>query len=251
MNNTKYIVMDIETCPIKIDDEYVEYIIKEKQKAIELYENEKKEYLKLFRKLKKKNQTIKDLTGISGIDVILSVTIFSVVIDAKRFPDKYKYWSYCGLIKYKRESGGKLYGKKNTNYSRVLKTSYKIAENKDNIAILELNPLSKGHTLVVPKKHLDKISESTRELAEAVSKKLQEKFSLKEVKVNELEIMGHAILEVIPIYGDERQREKATKEELEFVQKEILKVEEIKIEEKFKEDNGSEEIAYVLPVRIP
>ena len=112
---------------IKIDDEYVEYIIKEKQKAIELYENEKKEYLKLFRKLKKKNQTIKDLTGISGIDVILSVTIFSVVIDAKRFPDKYKYWSYCGLIKYKRESGGKLYGKKNTNYSRVLKTSYKIA----------------------------------------------------------------------------------------------------------------------------
>ena len=31
--------------------------------------------------------------------------------------------------------------------------SFKISEDKDNIAILEINPLSKGHSLVIPKDH--------------------------------------------------------------------------------------------------
>jgi histidine triad (HIT) family protein len=34
---------------------------------------------------------------------------------------------------------------------------YKIAENKDFIAFLDVNPLQKGHTLVVPKKEIDYI----------------------------------------------------------------------------------------------
>jgi len=114
---------------LNIDDEYIKYIIEEKLRAIELYKNEKKQYIKFFRRLKKQNKTIKNLTGISGIDVILAVKIFAVVIDARRFPNKYKYFGYCGLIKYKRESGGKLYGKKNTNYSRILKSAYKTATN--------------------------------------------------------------------------------------------------------------------------
>jgi transposase len=112
---------------INTKDQYVNFIIEEKQRAIELYEDEKKGYLKIFKELSKKNKTINRLTKISGIDKILAVTIFSVVIDAKRFPDKYKYFSYSGLVKYKRESGGRLYGKKNTNYSRIMKAAYKIA----------------------------------------------------------------------------------------------------------------------------
>ncbi len=114
---------------LNVDDEYIKYIIEEKLRAIELYENEKKQYIKFFKKLKKQNKTIKNLTEVSGINVILSVKIFAIVIDARRFPDKYKYFSYCGLIKYKRESGGRLYGKKNTNYSRILKSAYKTATN--------------------------------------------------------------------------------------------------------------------------
>jgi hypothetical protein len=112
---------------ITTKDQYLKFIIEDKQRSIQLYESQKKEYVKLFRELAKKNQIIKNLTTISGINIILAVTIFSVVIDAKRFPNKYKYFSYCGLTKYKRESGGKLYGKKNTNYSRILKAAYKVA----------------------------------------------------------------------------------------------------------------------------
>ena len=78
--------------------------------------------------------------------------------------------------------------------------SYKIAENSNNIAILELNPLSKGHTLIVPKEHAEQISESTKSLAQEVGKRLEKKFSPKEIQINEIKIMNHAIMEVIPIY---------------------------------------------------
>ena len=35
--------------------------------------------------------------------------------------------------------------------------SYKIAENEDFFAFLDINPLAKGHTLVIPKKEVDYI----------------------------------------------------------------------------------------------
>jgi len=112
---------------MKTDDQYIKHIMEEKLRAIELYEEEKKKYLVIFKELEKKNKKIKNLTGISGIDKILAVRIFSIVIDASRFSDKYKYWSYCGLVKYKMESGGRYYGKKKTKYSRELKAAYKTA----------------------------------------------------------------------------------------------------------------------------
>ena len=112
---------------IKTGDKYVNHIVGEKLRSIELYEEEKAKYLKIFKEIGKKNKTIRNLTSISGIDKILSVKIYSIVIDARRFADKYKYWSYSGLVKYKKESGGRIYGKKNTKYSRELKAAYKTA----------------------------------------------------------------------------------------------------------------------------
>ena len=35
--------------------------------------------------------------------------------------------------------------------------SYKVAEDKNNIAILDINPLKEGHTLIIPKKNIDYI----------------------------------------------------------------------------------------------
>ncbi|MCK4649781.1 HIT family protein [Candidatus Pacearchaeota archaeon] len=127
--------------------------------------------------------------------------------------------------------------------------SYKIAEDKNYIAILELNPLSKGHSLIIPKEHLDKIPESSKLITQEVSKKLQDKFSPNEIKINELKIMNHALLEIIPIYGDETQKKQASEEELESLQKEILKAKDIEIPEKPKEPK-IEEIP-ILPPRIP
>lgn len=42
--------------------------------------------------------------------------------------------------------------------------AYKIAENEDYLAFLDVYPLVKGHTLVIPKKEIDKIFEMEKPL---------------------------------------------------------------------------------------
>ncbi|MBT6689950.1 HIT domain-containing protein [archaeon] len=127
--------------------------------------------------------------------------------------------------------------------------SYKIAEDKNYIAILELNPLSKGHSLIIPKEHLEKVPESADALTQEIARKLKNKFNPEDVKINELKIMDHALLEVVPIYGNETERHQASEEELKSLQEEILKAQEIKMPEKPQEVK-TEEIP-ILPPRIP
>ena len=127
--------------------------------------------------------------------------------------------------------------------------SYKISEDKNNIAILELNPLSKGHSLIIPKEHLEKIPKSTEQITQEIARKLKNKFSPKEIKINELKIMNHALVEIIPIYGDETQKKQASKEELEAIQETLLKIEEIPLPDP-PEKPRIEEIP-ILPPRIP
>jgi len=127
--------------------------------------------------------------------------------------------------------------------------SYKIAENENDIAILEINPISKGHSLIVPKKHLEELSQSTKDLAQEISQKLQERFKPEEIQIKEQKIMDHSIIEVIPIYGDETEKQQASEEELKSLQEKIIKPKEIKIETKT-EQPEKETIPILLP-RIP
>jgi histidine triad (HIT) family protein len=100
--------------------------------------------------------------------------------------------------------------------------SFQIGESNENIAILEINPLSKGHALIVPKKHLEKAPDSSHEFAKLISEKIKNKFKPKEIKVGDLSVMGHGLLEIIPIYGNETQRKKLSEEELKKLQEEVL-----------------------------
>jgi len=84
--------------------------------------------------------------------------------------------------------------------------SIKIAEDEKNIAILEINPLSKGHALIVPKKHDDKIYSYSTEFAKKVADRIKERLGPKEIKAEEINIMGHQLIEVIPLYGDETEK---------------------------------------------
>src|SRR3990172_1617673 len=112
---------------IKKGEEILSFVEGQQKRAIKLYEEEKKKYEEVFKELKKKNEVIKMLCQVSGIKETSGVKIYSVVIDARRFENKYKYWAMCGLVKHDRESGGKNYGKKNPRYSRILKNVYKSA----------------------------------------------------------------------------------------------------------------------------
>jgi transposase len=107
-------------------------------KGIIHYEKEKIRYENVMEKIVKKDKVLKYLTGLPGIGILGALKIGVIVINAKRFPTKGHFLSYCGLIKLKKESGGKSYGKKKSRYTRVLKSVFKTAavaaikENSDN-----------------------------------------------------------------------------------------------------------------------
>jgi len=127
--------------------------------------------------------------------------------------------------------------------------SHKIDEDKNNLAILELNPETKGHVLILPKEHLEEIPESTRFLAQEVAKKLQNKFNPEQIQINELKIMNHSLLELVPLYGQAKKRREASEEELQELKEEILKVKEIESSKEVKETKT--EAVPIIPPRIP
>jgi len=95
--------------------------------------------------------------------------------------------------------------------------SYKIDENKKALAILDINPLSKGHSLIIPNEHatIDKIPKTALTLAQKTAKKIKTKLKPEDVKIETSSIQGHAIINVIPFYKDEKiEKKKATEEEL-------------------------------------
>jgi histidine triad (HIT) family protein len=86
---------------------------------------------------------------------------------------------------------------------------YKIAEDKNFIAFLDINPLAKGHTLVVPKKEVDYLFDLDDDLlaelsvfAKKVAKAIDKVIKCKRVGVAILGLeVPHAHVHLIPING--------------------------------------------------
>ncbi len=116
--------------------------------------------------------------------------------------------------------------------------SYKLAENKEAIAVLEINPISKGHTLIIPKTHSDKASKNSYDLAEEMALIISKAFTLSRVDIIPSILFDHEIINVLPVYKDESlnsKRKKHSEKELEEIQNQMLKVKEEKHQEKPKE----------------
>ncbi len=126
--------------------------------------------------------------------------------------------------------------------------SYKVDESNEAVAVLEINPISKAHTLIIPKEHQPKkeIPKNIQTFVEKVSKKIKEKFNPKEIRVFSSELFGHGFINILPVYEKptKSERHKASEEELIKIQKEFEK----KSREKLKK---REEKIYHLPKRIP
>jgi len=135
---------------------------------------------------------------------------------------------------------------------------YKLMENKKAIAVLEINPISKAHTLILPKEHFsgeEKIPNEAHTLAKKMAKRIKSKFKPKQIKIFFSEFMGHEAINVLPIYKEEKensQRRKASEKELEELKinleekKRIKKTKPQKIEKKDKPRGKM-----WLPKRIP
>lgn len=130
--------------------------------------------------------------------------------------------------------------------------SVKINENEDAVAVLEINPISKGHSLIIPKEHSETASKKSFALAEKISKILKEKLNAKEVKISKSKLFGHEVINLLPVYEDETFNSKKNSvkmEELEQVKEEIEKPEKEKEEPKSKIEEIKE--FFRLPKRIP
>jgi len=136
--------------------------------------------------------------------------------------------------------------------------SHKLAENKKSVAVLEINPISKAHILVIPKEHFlgeEKIPNEAHSLAKKIAKKIKTKLKPKKIKIFFSNFMGHEVINILPVYGQENEntpRKKANEKELEDLKKileEKKRVKKIKPQKTEKIDKPKGNMW--LPRRIP
>jgi len=140
--------------------------------------------------------------------------------------------------------------------------STKIAENEKATAILDINPASKGHAIVIPKEHVESkenLPPEVGKLATEIKDKLQKAFSPKRIDLISTNAMGHEILNVLPVYENETlesERKKLSSEDAEKIRNEIEESENEKEETEVTQEQteSEEEINETntwLPKRIP
>ena len=107
--------------------------------------------------------------------------------------------------------------------------SHKIDENKYALAVLEINPISKGHIILIPKQEInsvEKIPQAVFSLAKKISKRIKSKLKPKEVKIASSNAFGEYILNIFPVYENESltsQRYHANEQELKEMQEKLEK----------------------------
>ena len=87
--------------------------------------------------------------------------------------------------------------------------SYKVAENDDFLAFLDIQPIVKGHVLVIPKQPIDYIFNIEDDLlgdfmsfAKSVAKKMDNVFDCKRIGMTVIGLeVPHAHIHLIPING--------------------------------------------------
>ncbi len=107
---------------------------------------------------------------------------------------------------------------------------YKVAENDNYFAFLDINPLAKGHTLVVPKQEIDYIFDLDDQtlagmmvFAKKIAKKIGSKIECKRVAVVVLGLeVPHVHIHLVPINSENdvdfhREKLKLSPEEFENI----------------------------------
>ena len=124
-----------------------------------------------------------------------------------------------------------------TIFSRIIAgeiPSYKVAEDENYYAFLDINPLAKGHTLVAPKQEVDYLFDLEDEtlggmmvFAKKVAAQIRAKIACKKVAVVVLGLeVPHAHIHLIPINSEKdvdfhREKLQLTPEEFAAVAAEI------------------------------
>lgn len=135
--------------------------------------------------------------------------------------------------------------------------SLKISENLSAIAVLDINPISQGHIIVIPKKPISDSKQmpvAAFTLAKKIANRLTSKLKAKSIEIQTETKFNESIISIIPSYTVQlninSHRTKAEMKELEkvyFILKDKPKVERIKI----KKTPNSKSGPLKLQKRIP
>jgi len=96
-----------------------------------------------------------------------------------------------------------------------------IQENGEAIAILEINPITKGHTLIVPKKQVRNkahLTIDTKNLSKEIAQKIKDNLKPKDIKIIPNEKFGEIVIDILPEYDQpvtlQSQRHQAEEKDL-------------------------------------
>lgn len=122
-------------------------------------------------------------------------------------------------------------------FTKIIKgeiSCFKVLENEDFIAFLDVNPVNKGHTLVVPKLQIDYIYDLPEDIfsklfifSKKVSQMLKNSFSCNRIGISIVGLeVPHAHIHLIPInkiedMNFERPRVNYSKDDFELILKKI------------------------------
>lgn len=135
--------------------------------------------------------------------------------------------------------------------------SKKIDENKDCIAVLDVKPISKGHTIIIPKKaslNTKDLPNSTFSMAKKISKRIIKKLKAKSTEIQTEFKFNELIINIIPVYDAQVSINSARKEgnekELEKLQSELKVVKRQKTI-KIRKTKSSQSSVIKLDRKIP
>lgn len=139
-----------------------------------------------------------------------------------------------------------------------------IYEDNDYLSALEINPMTKGHAILIPKEHVKEaknLKPGAFTIANKIGKHIAKKLGAENFQVNTSDEIGHALINIIPKYKGETidfKRKPSKKEELKEIYDKIGKIQKkektIKIKtEKVEKKNEEKPKINILkmPRRIP
>jgi histidine triad (HIT) family protein len=141
--------------------------------------------------------------------------------------------------------------------------SLAIYEDKDYLAALEINPITSGHVLLIPKQHIaetKQIKSKAFTIANKIGKHLVKKLGAENFQINSSDETKHAIINIIPRYKGQEisyERKPAKKQELQEIAMKIGSMTKkeskpkVKKEEKKVEKSSENSNILKLPRRIP
>jgi histidine triad (HIT) family protein len=123
-----------------------------------------------------------------------------------------------------------------------------IYEDKDYLSVLEINPYSKGHTILIPKKHIKEskqLKSKAFTIANRIGRHIVKKLEAENFQITTSDDLKHAIINIIPRYKNQKpnlERKPAKKQELNELAMKIGKIEQKKKIQKIKTEQSETKI---------